>query len=227
MDKKLITALVALAAFAALVIGPATASATNDPQLTYSNGTLVPAGTTGFTATQVGPTGLLDTSGNTLLQCTTGTGEGVLVKNSGGTVEGEITSLTIGGTGAKAPTEPANECTTSFGNASVTASLPWCLRSTPTMATDEMQVAGGKCPGSGNVKFIFNSTTVGECEYESIAPLKADFNTSPSDAQATIRSTQAGSGVKKIRGGFFCPSSAMLSGTRTLEDASGSPLYVS
>jgi hypothetical protein len=227
MDKKLLTAVMALAAFAALVVGPATASATNDPQLIYSNGVPVPAGTTGFTALQVGTTALLDTSGNTLVQCTTGTGEGELIKNSGGTVEGEITKLIIGGTGAKAASEPANECTTSFGNVSVTPSLPWCLRSTPTMATDEMQVTSGKCPGGGKVKFIMVSTTVGECEYESGGPIRFDFLTSPSDAQATVRSTAAGSGVAKIRGGFLCPSSGMLNGTRTLTDASGSPLYVS
>ena len=170
---------------------------------------------------------MIDTSGNVLVQCTTGTGTGTVIKNSGGTVEGEIASVTIGGTGAKATTEPGNECTSSFGGLSITAVGPWCLRSTPTMVTDEMQVLSGKCPGSGNVKFILNSTTVGECEYEATSAIKADFTTSPEDAQATVRATQAGSGVKRIRGGFFCPASAMFNGTRTLEDASGNPLYVS
>ena len=91
-----------------------------------------------------------------------------------------------------------------------------------------MQISSGKCGGAlGNLKFILNFTTVGECEYESTGPAKADFTTCPNDAQATIRSTQEGSGVKKIRGSFFCPASAMFNGTRTLEDASGTPLYVS
>jgi len=228
MNKKLTLACMAVAALAVLAVGASTASATNDPQLTTKAGVLVAPGTSNLLLTQVGTTGLLDTSGNVLVQCTSGTGAGSVIKNSGGTVEGEITSLTIGGTGAKAPTEPGNECTTSFGNVSVTPILPWCLRSTPTMATDEMQIVSGKCGGApGNVKFIMVSTTVGECEFEATGPIRADFTTSPSDAQATVRSTQAGSGIKRIRGGFFCPSSAMLQGTRTIEDGSGNPLFVS
>jgi hypothetical protein len=227
MRRKLSLTCMVVAALAALGVGASTASAVNDPQLTTKGGALVPVGTSNLTATQVGETALLSTSGAVLISCSTGTGTGAVVKNSGGTVEGEITSLKIGGTGTLAAGEPANECTGSFGNLSVTAVLPWCLRSTPTMATDEMQVVAGKCPGTGNVKFLAVSTTAGTCEYEAVGPIKFDFLTSPNDAQATVRSTAAGSGVKLIKGGFLCPSSAMLKGTRTLEDTSGNPLFVS
>jgi len=227
MNKKLTITCMALTALTALVIGVAAASAANDPQLTTKEGALVPVGTSNIQLTQIGETGVLDTSGNTILTCTSGTGAGSVLKNSAGTVEGEITSLTVGGTGAKASGEPANECTGSFGNFSMTPVLPLCLRSNPTMVADEMQISGGKCPSSGTVKYVAVSTTVGVCEYESTGPLKLDFTTTPSDAQATIRATQAGSGIKLTKGGFLCPSSAMLRGTRTMEDTSGNPFFVS
>jgi hypothetical protein len=226
MNWKL--SLACAAAFAALAF-PTTASA-NDPQLTNSKGELVAVGTTDIQLTQVGSTGILDTSGNRLVQCTSGTGLGSIVNNSGGTVEGQITSLTIGGTGPKSASEPGNECTSSFGNFSITPILPWCLRSGPGMSNDEMQVRGGKCTEAAtSVKFIMASTTIGECEYSRAAavPVQFDFTTTPEDARATIRSTPAGSGLSRIRGGIFCPSSVMMEGTRTAEDEAGNPFFVS
>jgi hypothetical protein len=228
MNRRLLLGCVTSAALLLLAVGAASASAANDPQLTTKEGTLVPPGTSNIQLTQIGETGVINTAGtSTILTCTTGSGAGSITKNSGGTVEGEITSLTIGGTGAIAVGEPANECTSSFGNVSMTPVLPLCLRSDPTMAEDEMQIRGGKCPGSGNVKYIALSTTAGACEYESTGPLKLDFTTTPADAQATMRATQAGSGIKLIKGGFLCPTSAMLKGTRTMEDTSGNPFFVS
>jgi hypothetical protein len=227
MRKKLIAACMALAAFVAFAVMPATAPATNDPQLTTSGGALVEPGST-IKLTAIGETALVSTAGTSLVSCTTATGSGELIKNSGGTIEGEITSATAGGTGAKPASEPANECTGSFGNISVTPlNLPWCTRSTPAMATDELQGSAGKCPGGGKIKFLIVSTTIGECEYEATGPMVGDFTTSPNDAQATVRSTSAGSGVTKIRGGFFCPASAAMKGTATAEDGFGNPLYVS
>lgn len=227
MNRKLALLCIALFALVALAVNAAAAFAVNDPQLTTKGGALVPVGTSNIQLTQVGGTAVLTTEGATLITCTFGTGAGSITKNSGGTVEGEITSLTIGGTGGVAAGEPTNECTGSFGNLSMTPVLPLCLRSDPTMANDEMQISGGKCPSSGTVKYIVVSTTAGVCEYESTGPLKLDFTTSPSDAQATMRATQAGSGIKKIKGGFLCPTSAMLQGTRTMEDTSGNPFFVS
>lgn len=228
MNRKLVLTFTALAALVVLAVSAAPALAVNDPQLTTKEGALVPVGTSDLNLTQVGTTAVVNTARtSTIVTCTTGTGAGSIIKNSGGTVEGEMTSLTIGGTGAKAVGEPANECTSSFGNLSMTPVLPLCLRSDPTMADDEMRIAGGKCPSSGNVKYIVSGTTSGVCEYESTSTLKLDFTTLPSDAQATMRPTQAGSGLKLIKGGFLCPTSAMLEGTRTLESEAGNPLFVS
>lgn len=222
-------AIACTAALVALVALPAAASAVNDPQLTNNKAELVAVGTTDLKATQVGTTGILATDGTKLFECTTGTGTGTVVKNSGGTVEGELSSVVIGGTGAKAATEPANECTSSvLGNISVTPVLPVCLRSTPTMNNDEMQMRGGKCSEAAkNVEFIIVSTTIGECKFSRATPMKADFTTTPEDARATIRATPEGSGLSKTSGGFLCPSSVMVEGTRTLEDEAGNPLFVS
>lgn len=220
-------ACMALAAFVAFAVMPATASATNDPQLTNSSGELVKPGST-IKLTAIGETATVSTSGTALVSCTTATGAGELIKNSGGTIEGEITSAGAGGTGTKAATEPENECTGSFGNISLTPlNLPWCSRSTPAMATDELQGSAGKCPGGGKIKFLIVSTTIGECEYEATGPLIGHFTTSPNDAQASVTSTSSGSGFTKIRGSFLCPSSMAMQGTATAKDGSGNPLYVS
>jgi len=215
-------------AFIALAVLPAAASAVNDPQLTNNKAELVAVGTGDLKATQVGTTGIVSTEGTKLVECTTGTGTGTVTKNSGGTVEGEITSLVIGGTGPKAVSEPAAECTGSLGNISITPILPVCLRSTPTMNNDEMQLRGGKCSEAAkSVEFIIVSTTIGECKYSRATPLKADFTTTPEDARATIRKTPEGSGLSKAAGGILCPASVMMEGVRTLEDEAGNPLFVS
>jgi hypothetical protein len=229
MFKKLITACLAIAAFAAFVL-PATASATNDPTLTHPTGTAIAVGTK-IEATQIGNSIFTDTNKNPLVTCSTATMTGEVVKNSGGNVEGTISTSDFGGTGSTKAGEPEPECTGSFGNVSVTVPGHLCIRSTTTMATDEFQVAGGGCPGTGNVKFILDSTTIGECEYEATGAIKGDAKTHPDEAILVVRSTQEGSGAKKIRGGFFCPNSGILDMEFTLEtdtkDEMKDPIYIS
>ena len=98
MYKKLITACMAIAAFAAFVL-PATASATNDPTLTDDGGHVAVGSK--ILATQVGNSFLRATSsdhkGSIQLTCSTGELTGTVLQNSGGTVEGEITFATFGG----------------------------------------------------------------------------------------------------------------------------------
>jgi hypothetical protein len=62
---------------------------------------------------------LQDTSGNTLVTCSSATLTGELTKNSEGEVQGKITSATYRGTGAQATGEPAPECTSVIGNVSL------------------------------------------------------------------------------------------------------------
>jgi hypothetical protein len=226
MSKKLIGAFMALAAFAAFAVMPAVSSAS--PELTHPTGTTLATGSK-ITATLLGGSAILkDTSGNTLITCTTATLTGELTRNNGTEIQGQITSATYGGTGAKVSAEPANECTGTFGNTSVTPlaskATPWCLKS---QASDKWNLTGGACPaGGGRIKFILNSTTVGECEYQSTAAgVSGGFTTHPEDAKLTVTE----SGFELIRGGFFCPPSGHLEQGFTLEtdSATTEPLYIS
>lgn len=225
MHTKLITACMALVVFATLAIVPGTASATNDPTF-FDDAGHVPTGTIVIGT----PTGLFyftDTSGSPLVECSKASLSGTITKNSGGTVESEITTFDLSGTGTVAAHSGLNECTGSFGNAWTTVvSNPLCLRSTPTMATDEFQVTSGKCSGGGKVKFIIGSTTVGECEYETTGATKGDYTTGKGTA-LTVRNTSAGSGASRVRGGFFCPSSVHLKMIFALDTKNGEPIYIS
>jgi hypothetical protein len=218
MSKKIIMVCMAVAAFAAFVL-PATASATNDPQLTDSKG-LVAAGAT-ITATNVGNTVFWNTSTNVeLAVCDKADLHGKVLTNSGGTVKGEVTTATFSGTGAVSAHNGQKECTGDIGSSYVTVkSLPLIVESNKTMGTDEFTVTG---PAGGKVKFLLGSTVAGECEYEAATSIKGDFTTG-SDSLFTTRDTIAGSGASRIRGGFLCPSSGMLRMTFTLETAGVSP----
>ena len=224
MTKKLITACMAIAAFAAFGL-PATASATNNPDLTVES-IRVKTGT-GIVGTNIGNTLFLDTNGNTLVTCTDALMTGTLKTNVTGTVEGEISKAEFSGTGAVHADNGLPECTGSFGNAYITVRLNLCLRSTPTMTTDEFTVNGGTCAAPGNVKFIIGSTTAGACEYETATSVKGDYTTVPKEAELTTRPTIAGSGAKKITGGFLCPSSGMLKMTFGLETHGGNSMTIS
>jgi hypothetical protein len=226
MYKKLITACMALAAFAAFAVMPASAMASNSPELTDPDGTTLAVGST-VVGTNVGNTLFLDTNGNTLLTCTTAKMTGHVVKNDGSNVEGTISTADFGGTGAQKAGEPEPECTGSFGNVTVTVKTPLCIRSTAAMATDEFQVEGSDCDGSGaKVTYTLESTTVGTCRYLTTGPVKGDFTTGAHDT-LTVRDTQAGSGASKEEGGFFCPASGMLRMTFTLETENGTTVTIS
>jgi hypothetical protein len=220
MSKKIIMACMAVFALAAFAL-PATASATNDPTLT--EGATHVAVNSKIVGTSFGETLFVETTpnqGNVLVRCTTAHLTGEVKANSGGTVEGTISSAKFSGTGSVHADNGLNECTGAFGNAYITVTnLPLCIRSTPTMATDEFQVVSSDCGGAEpkNVKFLIGSTTIGECEYESTSSLKGDYTTSSTESTLSIRNTQAGSGSKKIRGGFLCPGSGQLNMTFHIE----------
>lgn len=210
MPKKLMAYLIPLVVALSLV--PAIASA-NDPQLT-ENGTLVPTLAT-VNATNNGSVSFVTTSGTTQVTCTKVRLEGQLENNGsgGGGVEIKFYSPMLSGTGAVNSHNGLNECTGSFGNAYVTfANWPLLLKSTLTMADDEFQITGF----GANLRFIIGSTTAGACEYEATSSVKGDLTTG-NTTLLTVRSTQAGSGSKLIKGGFLCPSSGMLKMSLYLE----------
>jgi hypothetical protein len=226
MSKKLIGAFMALAAFAAFAVMPAVSSAS--PVITHPTGTKLATGVNIRAHLVNGDALLTGTSGETLVDCNSATITGKLTENSGTSFKGEITSAIYGGTGTQASGEPATECTSSIGNASVTAlattKSPWCLTST---TEDKWHLTGGTCAASGgNLKFILVSTTIGTCEYESTEGPSGTFTThSTGDAILTVTK----SGFKLINSNFFCPTSGTLDQSFTLETDSvpTEPLYIS
>lgn len=225
MSKKLITACMALVAFAAFIL-PATASAANSPHLT-SNGVLVPKGTSLYgTATD---TLFTTTGGSTQVTCLHAKMTGTVVKNESTIVEGEVPkgNALFWGDGAVSSHNGLEECTGSFGNAFVTVVTALCVRSDTTMAADEVQVNGGACGTGGKAKFIIGSTTAGECEYEATGAVKGTYTTNSTPVTMTTEDNSTGSGSKLIRGGFLCPTSGALAMTFSLETTDGTGLTVS
>jgi hypothetical protein len=217
MLKKTITACMALVAIGAVAL-PATASATNNPDLT-EGATRVPVGAL-IQATNIGNTEFKATDGTTtLLSCDKATLTGKVTANSGGTLEGSITRADFSGTGAVNADNNLPECTGSFGNLYFTVpNLPLTVRSTPAMTTNEALITDSS---GSTVTFTFGSTTAGACTYKTASSLKADFTTGATSV-LTTRNTAAGSGSSKVSGGFLCPSSMQLKWSFLLEtDAAG------
>jgi hypothetical protein len=196
MQKKLITACLALVAFAAFAIAPALASAS--PVLTEdNNGVAVPVGTK-IIATNTGDT-LMTTSLGTI-HCTKAVITGELVKNNGTEVEGTISSASFTGTGAE------ERCTTAFlGNIKVTPKrLPWCIKAKSSFTADTFQLTSGACPGGGIMEFTLDSSTVGECTYTK-ASVTGSFITG-TGGDLTVSEQE----FVKSAGSGFCPGSGKL-----------------
>jgi hypothetical protein len=229
----------AVAVFAASVDGATIASAANKPVLTHPTGTSLPTGT-GFLGRQVGATGFYSTSGVKEMECSSGSMTGTLLKNSGGTVEGEISSASFGGTGAQVEGEPEPECT-SFGffglNLSVTSNAssaePWCIKSNTLMVEDTFMLSGGKCGvAATKIRFVELWTGFGECVYQATqASIKGTFTTDGTgDAVVTFTRSNINTGLSKVSGAFACPSSYEFELAFTLETDNGAarePIYIS
>lgn len=215
MSQKVITSFMAVVAFAVFAL-PATAFAANNPQL-MSSGTVVPAGTS-IVGTAMN-TEFTSTAGGNLVTCSSAKLMGTVKKNSGGTVEGELSneSASFEGTGAVSSDNGLPECTATFGNAFITVTTALCVKADSTMAEDEFQVTGAACGSTGKAKFIIGSTTAGECEYESTGNIKGTYTTGGTEAKLSTIDTSEGSGSKLIKGGFLCPTSGALKMTFTLE----------
>jgi hypothetical protein len=217
MFKKPIMSCVVLAAFVVFVL-PATASATNNPDLT-EGATRVPVGTL-IQATNIGNAEFVATDGTTtILGCPRVNLTGKVTANSGGTFEGSITKAEFSGTGAVHAHNNLPECTGSFGNLYLTIpNLPLTISSTPAMTTDEARITDSS---GSTVTFTFGSTTSGACTYKSASSIKVDFTTGATSV-VTTRNTATGSGLSKVSGGFLCVSSMQLKMSFYLEtDAAG------
>jgi|SRR5215218_8213511 len=207
MHKKLITACLALVAFAAMAVVPALASAS-------------PVLTNGSTAVTTGTKIIGKNTGNTkfttslgTVECTNAKMTGTLTTNSGTSIEGNIET-------AEFNNGVGNPCTTSFlGNVTVTPKkLPWCLKAKSTFTADTFQLSSGACAGGGTMEFTLDSTTVGECTYVSTGtpPITGTFTT----GTGTLKTEKQGAFTKSA-GGSFCPSGGELDMTFDLYTDTG------
>ncbi|MGN6557001.1 MAG: hypothetical protein ACTHLH_03200, partial [Solirubrobacterales bacterium] len=188
MQKKLISACLTVAAFAAMVVVPA---ASASPALTNAKGQLVPVGTE-IHVTAVG-NGVFTGAFN--VTCTGGEGSGKVTMNSGTKIKAEIPagSLKLSGTAA------GGDCTSALGNVSMTLNSKICGETT----TGDEAIATG-CGANLTVSIAVTGVTT--CKYQAPS-MKGTFLTAPNDAQGTI-SEQPATG--ESTNSVFCPSSGKL-----------------
>jgi hypothetical protein len=211
MAKKILALCAALMAFAVV---PAVASATNSPELRDSSGAVAVNST--ILATNSGNTVMTDINGNTLLSCQTATLTGTVIKNDGSNIEGNITSALF-------KNHETSTCSGSIGATTVTPNpgtngLPWCIRSTSAMVTDEFQLRGNECAkASRAIRFVLDLPFGIVCTYQRSAAVVGSFTTGEGKTVLSISKQE----FPLLEGGFGCPSAGYLDMTFTLEtDAS-------
>jgi len=207
MAKKI---LVFVAAIMALGVVPAVASATNSPELIeptaggvhhrLSNGALIEA-------TNVGATVMKNAAGETLVSCEKATMTGKVTVNDGSNIEGDISAASFENTSSV-------DCSGILGATRVTTNpatngLPWCIRSTSSMLTDEFQVRGNSCDKAARaIRFVLDVTAFGiTCTYQRASAIPGTLTTSTSTSTLSISGVQ----FTLLEGGFGCPSEGLLS----------------
>lgn len=187
MHAKLI---LVVAAAIVLTATSGTATATNDPELTYPTGTLLSPGTS-LKGLGAGTT-LITASTGAIEACPRLNMTATLTENNGSEVVSEIESFTL------------SECvTTTVVNTNPAINgLPWCFSSTSTMATDEFQIRGGSCANEPRPIRI----ELKGCVYERPAskPITGTYMTHPNVAQLAL------SNVEFAKLSFFCFSPTSL-----------------
>jgi len=263
MSKKLITACLGVLALAAFAL-PANALAVS-ATLTHPTGTaLAPKfdeagkskncaeGGTCLTGTNIGAIIFKNDAGtSTLFECTSAVLTGALTKNSGGHIEGDITTATFAGNGTEF--NGMKECpsgligpftpTTNGTHAKFTGGAkekvdgedvengtPWCVTAGGELPANTFSVRGGTCSEAARpITFVLDATGAGECKYTRSTAITGTYTTDTSgDAIATI-SPNATSTFAKEAGGVLCQSAFTFSMQFTLEtDTSpASPVWIS
>jgi hypothetical protein len=223
MSRKIIMACMAVVALAAFAL-PASASASKatleeagvplDPTTKECTGV---KGTICIRATNTDTVSTLtNASKEPLAECTNVSMTGYLLKNTHAAIEGTIAAASFNGTPGVTP--HTTHCKSSFGTITVTTNpatngLQWCLRSTETMAADEVQIRGGSCTAAARpIRFILDSSVAGECTYERSAAVVGEVTTTPNPALIHIKEQE----FPRIAGGFLCPSKGFLDLTMSL-----------
>ncbi|HEX6781013.1 MAG TPA: hypothetical protein VF125_03175 [Solirubrobacterales bacterium] len=209
MAKKILVLVAAIMAFGVV---PAVASATNSPELVETGGKTVEVGKK-ILATNVGNTLMTDGSTNTLLSCQTATMTGTVTKNDGSNVEGNIADATF-------KNHETSTCSGILGATTVTSTpatngVPWCIRSTSTMATDEFQVRGNECSKAQRpIRFILDLPFGVVCTYQRTNAITGTFTTGEGKTVMSISHVEFPL-LESV--GFGCPSAGYLDMSFTLE----------
>lgn len=203
MTRKLLATCVSLAAFAALAVIPAMASAS--PVLT-ENGVAVPVGAK-VDATNSG--NILFTTSSGTVTCTKSTFTGTVITNTGTHIEGTIETATFKGEG------PEETCKSTFifnPSFKVTPeNLHWCITSG---GADAWSIRGGACGAAAkNLRFTLDNSVVGNCTYER-ATVTGTYETNKTPVTLKVGASQT---FTKVAGGSACPATGTLSGGWTLE----------
>jgi hypothetical protein len=192
---------------------PATAAATNSPML-FDDETPVGVGKL-LQGTNIDPVVFQATDGSTLLSCEVGRLTGTVAKNDGSNFEWTVTSASFFNVGDE-------DCTGSIGTTKVTTNpttngLPWCIRSTSTMATHEFQIRGNQCSGLARpIRLVLDITAFGvTCVYSRSTPFVGTYVTGKSMSGQSM--TIGGSESPLLEGSFVCPSKILLAIKLTLE----------
>ena len=185
MHKQLIA--IAIAAFGAVVAAPA---ASASPVLT-DNGVPVAVGA----SIEGRNTGNIRFTGSSNIDCSNAVLTGTLTKNSGTKIEATIPvgAVTIAGTGT------GGDCTSPLGSMKERFDSELCLA---TGTIDNFVLTG--C-GAAAVLFTMEITGTGPCKYSASA-INGVFITNAAPATINVSEQE----VKKVEGGFFCPSSGKL-----------------
>ncbi len=196
------------------------------PTVTFPEGTKLATGAK-LRGHTVGEITLTDLNGNTLLHCQSGETAGTLTKNSGTEIEMSVESASYTGTGT------GKGCTNSFSGDlewtfnSATNGLPWCLRATSAMASDEFQIRGNSCAGESRPIRIVTDSLVGTlCAYERKAAITGTYATHPEDAILNLKDTGL---VEKEPRKAECADETQMEASFTLErdEAGTKPIYIS
>jgi hypothetical protein len=206
MAKKILAFVAAIMAFAVV---PAVASATNSPELVES-GTKVEVGKA-IQATNLGSFVATTALGDTIWACETAALTWVLLKNDGANVEANITRASITNNGAP--------CMTVLGSTTVTAEpttngVPWCIRSTSTMVTDEFQIRGNSCTSIARpIRLVLDQPLGATCTYQRTAAIPGTFTTGSGKSVLSITKTE----FVLLEGVFSCPAATYFDLNLVLE----------
>jgi hypothetical protein len=195
------------------------------PTLTYPAGTQAATGGK-IRAKSIGNVRFTNASEVTLWECTSAEMTGALKTNSGSAIEADIEHASFSGTGTEGSCPFPSIGNTFSTFSSATNGLPWCLRATSGMASDEFQIRGNNCANEARpIRVSFELTVAVPCRYERKAAITGTYKTHPEDA--VLHFTNAI--FLEIEPKASCVDETTLDASLTLErdEAGTKPVYVS